>query len=153
MQAKVPTEITADLDIRGVQNLSVNLEQACNDFSKTWLQSSSAVHAKVSLVSLPTTILLLISRTFWNQFSKIKTISYKAASQRLRQLQFWLLFPVGVCFPQSFFGGGCNNTTCPKRCLWVPRGGSGYPPPFPTLLWSWGTGQVLPPLQWFVPCS
>ena len=50
---RVPTEIMADLGIRGMQNPTVNLEQVCNDFSKNWLQSSSAVHAKVSLVSLP----------------------------------------------------------------------------------------------------
>lgn len=78
-------------------------------------RSSSAVRAKVSLVSLPPTMLLLVFCTFLIQFSKIKRISYKAASKRLRQLQFWLSFPVGVCFLQSFFGGGCGSTTLPER--------------------------------------
>lgn len=78
-------------------------------------RSSSAVHAKVSLVSLSPTTLLLIFCTFWIQFSKIKRISYKAASHRLRQLHFWLSFPAGVCFPQSFFDSGCDGTSCPER--------------------------------------
>lgn len=61
---KVPTEIMADLGIWGMRNLTDNLEQACNDFGKKTDRSSSVVRAKVSLVSLPTTILLLIFCTF-----------------------------------------------------------------------------------------
>lgn len=67
--------------------------------------------------------------TFLIQFSKIKRISCKAASQRLRQLQFWLSFPVGVCFLQSFFGSGCDSSTCPERGSVSPL----LPPPLP---WS-----------------
>lgn len=111
---KVPTEIMADPAYGAWEIWLITWSRLAMISAKTD-RSSSVVRAKVSLVSLPPTILLLIFCTFWIQFSKIKRISCKAASQRLRQLQFWLSFPVGVCVPQSFFGGGCYNTTCPKR--------------------------------------
>lgn len=87
-------------------------------------------------------MLLLISQMLWNQFSKIKRISCKAASQRLRQLQFWLLFPVGVCCPQP-----CGDAF--RRSL--PREGSRYLSLLPCLLWFWVTGQGLWPPDRFVP--
>lgn len=46
---KVPTEITGDLGVQGVQNPPVNLEQACSDLSKSWIQCSPAAHVKVGL--------------------------------------------------------------------------------------------------------